>query len=780
MLESAELNRQQSFISDEIKKNFKDASAYYGVIRNKYLDPSFLNYKVESGTNVGTIKIANDSTAMDKDGLAMLTKAFDNYAIPNDGHDYYVTIKHQYSPLEEGTCSISSDGTLSGVGTAFTEVLRGQPHFASKIKFYDTVANTGEYTVVEVVNNTSVLLAGGFTPETDLRYAVIGTFTPTALIPTANKEIFQYDSCLVQVIQDTAYLASLPLTAGKEFTIAKVFYDTGVIAIEDLRREIYITDDKAFVDEPISVINPVVGVESIKWDNQYGTKERNELNIAWGFRSTNFTIESTSRTMTILSGEGGRFKTSNDFSTGEFDGWRIYNKEGNYKRIISSTKVASSIKIVIESLDVYDYPLTDQILIVPDVEEVLIKARPDGAASNIEQLNQEFKFAVNTDVAKVWLLVAGATSYLYNISVRYKRFNRYSDRSMLPEDTVGFYDETSYDSNGVLNVNPVDRNRVPYTPPVSPSTDGYIKLLTNPSAYYPLITSVITGDRYGVDRVVLDPAITQPYNLVVGANRMYQHFEGSFSLVQDFFINLDTAGAINGNTFILRFAHSLSLNGFNLRIVTNYVDPLTYDQVDQIDIFDEAYMSLGSGFPVEIWFRFDGTVWEVKHSTYDRNYDKWQGLLIAGNTSNISANSALIAAINAWQNNIDAAWVTEAITSANVSLTGATLANVSGSQRYKIIGKTMHVCFSVTLDIGGAPSAGAGVEIDIPNGGTRNTQCPLSASSIALIPSLGDWEVYKIISGSSGKYAIKQVPTGGTYAADTGYQFNGQFVIEIN
>ncbi len=696
MLETAELKRNQEFIDSANLVDISSVTSKYGVIRNIHSDPNFNNFKIEAGTNSGTIKLQEDSYAVDSDGLIISMKAFDNLSIPNNGLSHYITIEHQFSPVEVGTVSVSNDGTLTGIGTAFTQVLRGQPHFPSKIKFYGSSLNLGEYTVNEVISDTVVILSGQFIPESGITYSVIGTFSPTALIPSQDKEIFQYDSCLMKVIVSGSYLPLLPLPQGKQFTIAVVSNSGGIITVGDMRSggEMYTTADMSFIDETPKITNALIGVESVKYDNQYGTKEKNEVSIAWGFRSDNFTIDPTSRTMTILSGEGGKFKSSSDFASGDFDGWRIYNNKGDYKRIISSVKVSTSIRITIESMRVIEFQ-DPYVLIVPDVETVIIRAKSDGAGADIEQIHSEHEFPVNTEIGKIWLLVPASPSYLYNIAVRYRRFNRYSDWEHLPSDSVGYYDETSFDSNGVLNVNPIDRNRVPYVAPLISSQDGYITLLLNPSAYLPIIQSIATGDRLGVEHVTLNPSAVQPHTLTVGSSRMYQSFEGTLNLTQDIFINISPTGAVNGNIFVLKFSFTLALSGFRFRIVTDYVNTTTFTLIDELDGFDQALMNLSTGFPIELWLRFDGVGWTVDHSTWDRSQMKWQSILIATNASGISANSAAISAINS-------AWVdhSSSVTFEMTDNLGAvsTIGSMLPKLRYKIVGKTCYIQYFVQVD----------------------------------------------------------------------------------
>ena len=49
---------------------------------------------------------------------------------------YWLKVTYKQSPIEVGTITIGGNtgGLMKGIGTKFTETLRGQPNFPSKIK----------------------------------------------------------------------------------------------------------------------------------------------------------------------------------------------------------------------------------------------------------------------------------------------------------------------------------------------------------------------------------------------------------------------------------------------------------------------------------------------------------------------------------------------------------------------------------------------------------------------------------------------------------------------
>mgnify|MGYP000869455518 FL=1 len=240
-LEREELLRWQKFMLESpVNKTFLANTLKWGII-----DTSgggiVLDFKVEAGTNPGTVKISNLSRALTSDGLIIEQSVIDNVVITAYSNYYWLKIAHKYSNLEDGVCSITSDGQVTGVNTIFTDVLRGQSlETPVKIKFSNSVNNTGIYEVVDVVNDTNLVLSGNsFTAESGLKYFVVGC-TPIGETITSEQQLglYFYDSCnLTQVLETTLNTAPAGKVQDKEFWIARVINNGGIVTIEDKRTE---------------------------------------------------------------------------------------------------------------------------------------------------------------------------------------------------------------------------------------------------------------------------------------------------------------------------------------------------------------------------------------------------------------------------------------------------------------------------------------------------------------------------------------------------------------
>jgi len=684
-LEKQELDRFQRFLRDDgFVQHLLQNTFSFGLIKDVD-DTNFDNFKVEAGTNAKTIKIANESFALDNVGRLITKEAEDNIAPPDDGKFHWVKVKHNFIVLEEGTVDIDVAGVLTGTGTLFTEVLRGKPNFPSRINFPASSLNTADsYEVNEVIDDTSGKLSGVFQAESGIKYTVLGTFTP-GFVPSALEENpFQYDGTILEFIEETVLNTAPAKTDGLEFYIARVKVVGASVTIEDKRLEFWKTKasfDLSFVDQ---VANPLIGVEDIKFADEFDTRERNQVSIAWGFRTTNWTLNSELRQITVADGVGGKFKTANDFTTGDFDGWRVYAKDGSYRIITSSIKSGTQFNLILEVLDEDDYTTLDELHIVPNVEQVQIKTAPDadvdisitsvtdnggqavfnvashpysdgdlivhtgfsestyngtktvanstgttyetgdsfvatdtGTAralplKEIENLNEKFIFPVNQGIGKIHLLVPADPIYSYNIQYRYKTFGDYTEYAAFPDDATGFFDESSFDTEGQLNVNPIDRNQVPYTGSL---TVGYIKLTINPNAFKKIIDKIDIGDILGVREIALTNA-TPTLDLTVGGDKQYQYFNGSLvTLTADMFVNLKTtkidgSALTEGNFFILHFKQDVDFSTFELRIVENFINPTTFTLLKLFTSDEDTFLT-DSLEGIYIKATWTGTKWII-------------------------------------------------------------------------------------------------------------------------------------------------------------------------
>jgi hypothetical protein len=248
-LEKEELDRLMSFIKDNPALFiFINSTQSFGIIQqgaSTTVDPAF---KVEVGTNSNSLKIITDSYALDSNGNLICLKAFDNLPIPTtDSTWYWMKISHRYDNYEPGFVDIAVDGTLSGVNTKFLEVLRGgSSGFPVKLKFFTQgvdgtltpATNSGIYEVVSVAGDTTAIIAGNLSSESNLRYVVLGAFSiKTSVASITSTGIYSYDSCQIDFVTETVTdtAPTTGFTTGEDFYIARVNSDGATVTVQDKR-----------------------------------------------------------------------------------------------------------------------------------------------------------------------------------------------------------------------------------------------------------------------------------------------------------------------------------------------------------------------------------------------------------------------------------------------------------------------------------------------------------------------------------------------------------------
>jgi len=536
----AELKTWSDFLDQQgFRKFIRKNSSKYGLFKNSTFDSPFDNGKVEAGTNSGTIKI-NAIEAIDKDGNFIVNPSVDNIAIVDSPTQFYwIRITHAYSNIEKGTVSIDSAGNLTGTGTEFLSKLRGQSDFPSKIRFVGSTNNTQEYDILDVFDNNNAIVQGFFTAESNLRYEVVGTFTPGVAVQTSQKFPFNYDSCNLEIIAGGTTAPAK--TQDYQFYLARVRNNGGVMIIEDKRTEVWESISSFELKSIPQLTNKFIGIEAVKFNDQFTPRDANLVELAWGLRSSNWTASNSLRQITIANGQGGVFKRDliiDPFVNGDFNGWRLYFENGNYARITESAIDAGAIKVTLDRLNPDDYNAQEQIFICPDVEEVGI------TFFNAENFLVEYEasFPVNTPLAKIPLVVSSETTYEYVVNYRYKNNNQYSRYSPFPDST--YFAEASFDEFGEILINPAEWV-------VKNFTNTTVELVSATNSFFKVIERVDKGDKFGVTFRNLSnasPLIT----LVAGQSDFYQkiNYDVGFILTTNHIINFSSE-AKDGNEFFI-------------------------------------------------------------------------------------------------------------------------------------------------------------------------------------------------------------------------------------
>ena len=459
-----ELNRFVKFLSDDgYKLLFGSNIEKYGFIDRVNQDTNFDSLQLMQGSSSDKLTLkAGLAIDSNLDFIYNESITVDALTIPTDNLFRDVTIKYNTSNIEKGLIDVASDGTITGVGTLFSEVLRGQPNFPSKIRFPNSAINTGEYLLVSISNDTEALLTGALSVETDLEYVVIGTFTPDVITPIGSKDIFVYDSF-------TLTLGGAAVD-GVEFLLGKVKSDGVSLEIQDVRTEKLQTVSGYSLTNITTTVNTSIGVESIKYNTLNSDGASNIIKIGWGFRSetAQWSYDLNSNEIIISAGLGGVHKTTSTVVDSEFDGWRVYFNDDYYLNVLTSTSAAGTVRLQVRSIDITRIDISDGISIVPNADSIEIS----NTSSHNPNIESTYVFPIQNGVATYQQKVGTVSVYYRNILGKLK-----TELSLINDGS--YYGEDNFDDDGV-QTSFVD----------TAYTSGIIILLLSPNNLLDKITGV--------------------------------------------------------------------------------------------------------------------------------------------------------------------------------------------------------------------------------------------------------------------------------------------------
>lgn len=249
-LEKEELTNMLSFFATApLMKAVLRASYSFGLITN---DPSKINsktinkpdntdalidpFKVETGTNSGTIKIL-PGMALTSQGNFIDINVEDNISVPNDSNFYWVKIGYKTRNYEKGYVSVNSQGVVSG-SVDFTGKVRGQSSSTPvSIRFEkqdgSVPLNNGVYQIVNVIDNQNLLLtsASTFVVESNLRVIVLGTLPLGGVLTQEQRDgLYTYDDYVISLVPEVS-LSTPPEKEVDEYYIARVQNSGGTVSV---------------------------------------------------------------------------------------------------------------------------------------------------------------------------------------------------------------------------------------------------------------------------------------------------------------------------------------------------------------------------------------------------------------------------------------------------------------------------------------------------------------------------------------------------------------------
>lgn len=270
-LEKEELTNMLSFFATApLMKAVLQASYSFGMVTN---DPSKINpntinkptdednlvdpFKVETGTNSGTIKIL-PGMALTSQGEFIDIGVEDNIAVPNDSNFYWVKIGYQTRNYEKGYVSVNSQGVVSG-SVNFSGKVRGQSSSTPvSIRFEkqdgSVPINNGVYQIVNVIDNQNLLLtsASTFVAESNLRVIVLGTLPLGGVLTSEQRNgLYTYDNYVISLVPEVS-VSTPPEKEADEYYIARVQNSGGTVSVSNEVKSEYWSLGNIFMSTPKS------------------------------------------------------------------------------------------------------------------------------------------------------------------------------------------------------------------------------------------------------------------------------------------------------------------------------------------------------------------------------------------------------------------------------------------------------------------------------------------------------------------------------------------------
>lgn len=414
-LEVAELSRLVKFLSDDgYKRILKSVIKQCGIVRN-----AGNTYFKLSQQSAGVVTV-NAGVAFDSnlDAIVMETDATLN--VSNTGTKRWIVLSRATNSWESGSVSVTTDGTLTGVGTKFTEILRGQPNFPTKVKFNSSV-NTDEYEVVSVVSDTSAIISGKLTAEGGVQFSVVGTFTPGFVPDDDKKQIYELDSYALR-IEDSE---SRPSVTDDEFILGYVYYSGGVMYVADERahcmfNEIY--EQTTTQTEGVSPITSLLQASVVSGVDSYRAKSCDiELILEHGYQVNSFKMNSTATQSVFQITSGScNFLGGGTLPDGIFNGWLLLNRE-NMKYATIESNAGNSLYLHDFDSEIVEGASND-FVVIPNFTEIEFEVKLNGSVIQPE-IPFRFRKSIENTKSRVRvyaLFPSGGGETAVEVEMRYR------------------------------------------------------------------------------------------------------------------------------------------------------------------------------------------------------------------------------------------------------------------------------------------------------------------------------------------------------------------------
>lgn len=419
-----ELEKMRGFITDSgYKQVIQSIVSQYGIVEND--DNANFEVILKSGTT-NTITVSG-GIAFDADLNPIVLKSDLDVNIVTSTTPQWIVLSYNTTNLESGYITVDTDGSVTGIGTEFTSVLRGQPDFPNKIRF-----NGADYEVVSVTSDTSAIITGVTEKVSGVQYSVVGTFTPGFQATDGDKLIYEYDSYSVNVVESDIQ----PTVSDTEFVLAKITFDelTSAMTVDDYR---YLNifnknnDESTVIENSIVNLNSVGVVGGVNAVNTLSAEL--ELILEHGYTVDSYElITSGSTNLFTITGSNGFLGTST-LPDNIFNSWLLINRNN-----MISVEINSNVGNALYLNTVDPNLITDDsdFIIVPNVREIEYEIKVSGNVFNptvpfyFKKSNQNSK-----NRCRVYLMLPyDSNSYDDSVTISVKSRNIYDNAEEVFKD----------------------------------------------------------------------------------------------------------------------------------------------------------------------------------------------------------------------------------------------------------------------------------------------------------------------------------------------------------
>lgn len=378
-LEVNELNRLMKFLTDDgYKQLVKPLIKSFGIVQNE----SNSNFKVAKVNN-NAISI-QPGLAFDSNLNAIVSNEILNVSVSYSTIKKWVILSHKFSNLESGKVSLNKQGNLSGEGTEFLEVLRGQPNFPVKVKIHSGV-NSGEYEVVKVISRNEAILSGDFVNDgAQVNYSVIGTFTPGFLPDEENKQIYQYDSFNIEILESI----SKPIINLNQYILSSITFSGSTLNVTDERGNYKFNNSNvqnSNFENETNILASLLSIKSLSKSTSENSPVANfEVLLEHGYTVTNYTFSpgNQNSVFNIVSGNCNFLGSGVITIPDVFKGWVLLNR-ANMKSAEINGNIGNSLTISNFDTSIFEVENND-FIIIPNFKEIEYEITLSGNLRNPE------------------------------------------------------------------------------------------------------------------------------------------------------------------------------------------------------------------------------------------------------------------------------------------------------------------------------------------------------------------------------------------------------------